>query len=95
MKAENEEYDLAGLDETWQGSPAEEQPDTDSSSDSDVIPQLDGQADEKPKCKWAASSKFVSSSTPSRHILTAHAQPFRGARDQAFCLKVYLDSLLV
>ena len=28
-------------------------------------------------------------------ILTAHAQPFRGARDLAFCLKVLLDSLLV
>ena len=27
--------------------------------------------------------------------LTAHAQPFRGARDLAFCLKVPLDSLLV
>ena len=27
-------------------------------------------------------------------ILTAHAQPFRGARDLAFCLKVPLDSLL-
>ena len=27
--------------------------------------------------------------------LTAHAQPFRGARDLAFCLKVLLDSLLV
>ena len=30
-----------------------------------------------------------------RQILTAHAQPFRGARDLAFCLKVPLDSLLV
>ena len=28
-------------------------------------------------------------------ILTAHAQPFRRARDLAFCLKVPLDSLLV
>ena len=28
-------------------------------------------------------------------ILTAHAQPFRGTRDLAFCLKVPLDSLLV
>ena len=28
-------------------------------------------------------------------ILTAHAQPFRGARDLAFCLKFPLDSLLV
>ena len=28
-------------------------------------------------------------------FLTAHAQPFRGARDLAFCLKVPLDSLLV
>ena len=44
---------------------------------------------------WAASSKFVSSSIPSWQILTAHAQPFRGARDLAFCLKVPLDSLLV
>ena len=44
---------------------------------------------------WAPSSKFVSSSIPSWHILTVHAQPFRGARDLAFCLKVSLDSLLV
>ena len=29
------------------------------------------------------------------HVLTAHAQPFRGTRDLAFCLKVPLDSLLV
>ena len=43
---------------------------------------------------WAASSDFVSSSIPSWQILTAHAQPFRGARDLAFCLKVPLDSLL-
>ena len=43
----------------------------------------------------AASSKFVSSSIPSWQILTAHAQPFRGARDLAFCLKVPLYSLLV
>ena len=28
-------------------------------------------------------------------ILTAYAQPFRGARDLAFCLKVPRDSLLV
>ena len=28
-------------------------------------------------------------------FLTAHAQPFRGSRDLAFCLKVPLDSLLV
>ena len=33
---------------------------------------------------WAASSEFVSSSIPSLQILTAHSQPFRGARDQAF-----------
>ena len=46
-------------------------------------------------CKWAPSSEFVSSSIPSWQILTAHAQPFRGARDLAFCLKVPLDSLLV
>ena len=32
---------------------------------------------------------------PSWQILTAHIQPFRGARDLAFCLKVFLDSLLV
>ena len=44
---------------------------------------------------WAASSEFVSSSIPSWQILTAHALPFRGARDLAFCLKVPLDSLLV
>ena len=43
----------------------------------------------------APSSKFVSSSIPSWQTLTAHAQPFRGARDLAFCLKVPLDSLLV
>ena len=29
---------------------------------------------------WAASSEFVSSSIPPWQILTAHAQPFRGAR---------------
>ena len=44
---------------------------------------------------WAPPSEFVSSSIPSWQILTAHAQPFRGARDLAFCLKVPLDSLLV
>ena len=44
---------------------------------------------------WAPSSEFVSSSIPSGQILTAHAQPFRGARDLAFCPKVPLDSLLV
>ena len=44
---------------------------------------------------WAPSSKFVSSSIPSWQILTAHAQPFRGARDLALCLKVPLDSLPV
>ena len=37
----------------------------------------------------------MSSSIPSWQILTAHAQPFRGARDLAFCLKVPLDSLRV
>ena len=37
----------------------------------------------------------LSSSIPSWQILIAHAQPFRGARDLAFCLKVPLDSLLV
>ena len=45
--------------------------------------------------KWAPSSEFVSLSIPSWQILTVHAQPFRGARDLAFCLKVPLDSLLV
>ena len=45
--------------------------------------------------KWAPSSEFVSSSIPSWHISTAHTQPFRGARDLAFCLKVPFDSLLV
>ena len=44
---------------------------------------------------WAPSSEFVSSSIPSWQTLTAHAQPFRGARALAFCLKVPLDSLLV
>ena len=44
---------------------------------------------------WAPSSEVVSSSIPSWQILTAHAKPFRGARDLAFCLKVPLDSLLV
>ena len=43
----------------------------------------------------ALSSEFVSSSIPSWQILTAHAQPFRGARDLAFFLKVPLDSLHV
>ena len=45
--------------------------------------------------RWAPSSEFVSSSIPSWQISTAHAQPFRGARDLVFCLKVPLDSLLV
>ena len=44
---------------------------------------------------WAPSSEFVSSSIPSWQISTAHVQPFRGARDLVFCLKVPLDSLLV
>ena len=44
---------------------------------------------------WAASSEFVSSSIPSWQIVTAHAQPIRGVRDLAFCLKVPLDPLLV
>ena len=42
-----------------------------------------------------ASSEFVSSSIPSWQILTAHAQPFREARDLVFCLNVPLDSMLV
>ena len=37
----------------------------------------------------------MSSSIPSLQILTAHAQPFSGVRDLAFCLKVPLDSQLV
>ena len=37
----------------------------------------------------------MSSSILSWQTLTAHAKPFRGARDLAFCLKVPLDSLLV
>ena len=44
---------------------------------------------------WAPSSEFVSSSIPSWQILTAHDQPFRGAKDLVFCLKVPLDSVLV
>ena len=44
---------------------------------------------------WVPSSEFVSSSIPSWQILTAHAQPFREARDLAFWLKVPLDSFLV
>ena len=48
-----------------------------------------------PVNKWAPSSEFVSSNIPSWQILTAHAQPFRGARDLAFCLKIPLDSLLI
>ena len=48
-----------------------------------------------PNIIWAPSSEFVSSSIPSWQILTAHAQPFRGTRDLAFCLKIPLDSLLV
>ena len=45
--------------------------------------------------KWAPSSEFVSWSIPSWQTLTAHAQPFRGARDLSFWLKVPLDLLLV
>ena len=37
----------------------------------------------------------MSLSIRSWQILTAHVQPFRRARDRAFCLKVPLDSLLV
>ena len=44
---------------------------------------------------WSPLSEFVSSSILSWQILTAHAQPFREARDLAFYLKVPLDSLLV
>ena len=49
----------------------------------------------RPRSDCGASSEFVSSSIPSWQILAAHAQPFRGARDLAFCLKGPLDSLLV
>ena len=49
----------------------------------------------KMKDIWAPSSEFVSSSIPWWQILTAHAQPFRGERDLAFCLKVPLDSMLI
>ena len=45
--------------------------------------------------RWAPLIEFVSSSIPSGLILTAHAQPFKGARDLTFCLKVPLDSMLV
>ena len=51
--------------------------------------------DRKSRHMWAPSSEFVSSSIPSWQISTAHVQPFRGARDLVFCLKVPLDSLLV
>ena len=51
--------------------------------------------DDVDRSKWAPSSEFVSSSIPSWQISTAHVQPFREARDLAFCLKVPLDSLLV
>ena len=37
----------------------------------------------------------MSSSIPSWQILTVHAQPVRGTRDLASCLKVPLDSLLL
>ena len=46
-------------------------------------------------CICGTPSEFVSSGIPSWQISTAHAQPFRGARDLAFCLKVPLWSLLV
>ena len=64
-----------------------------------ATPTLKSNGRDQKLCKkkniWAPSSEFVSSSIPSWQILTAHAQPFRGARDLAFCLKVPLDSLLV
>ena len=47
------------------------------------------------KIKRAPSSEFVSSSIPLWQILTAHAQPFSGARDLAFCVTVPLDLPLV
>ena len=40
--------------------------------------------------RWAPPSEFVSSSIPSWQILTAHAQPFRGARDLAFAVWRFL-----
>ena len=47
-------------------------------------------------CRRAVKQKSnQQSSIPSWQILTAHAQPFRAARDLAFCLKIPLDSLLV
>ena len=48
-----------------------------------------------PKCLLSKNIWAPSPSIPSWQILTAHALPFRGARDLAFCLKVPLDSLLV
>ena len=50
-----------------------------------------------PALRWHLSpvKANVSLSIPSWQILTAHAKPFRGARELAFCLKVPLDSLLV
>ena len=57
--------------------------------------QTTTEALERSVINWAPSREFVSSSIPSWQILTAHAQPFSGARDLAFCLKVPLDSLLV
>ena len=45
-----------------------------------------------PLINWAPSSEFVSSSILLWQVLTAHVQPFRGARDLAFCLKVPLES---
>ena len=74
-------------------------PDLSSSSDGNQIlsinvwPVFHG-----PVTLWSgcgASSEFVSSSIPSWQILTAHAQPFRRAKDLDFFLKVPLDSLLV
>ena len=55
----------------------------------------DSKRERSTNIKCDTSSEFVSLSIPSWQILTVHAQPFRGARDLAFCLKVLLDSLLV
>ena len=50
-----------------------------------MIVTLDDDSNKSVNIIWALSSEFVSSSIPSWQILTAHAQPFGGARDLAFC----------
>ena len=51
-----------------------------------VVRSLDSMSPAKRNCVF---------SIPSWQISTAHVQPFRGARDLVFCLKVPLDSLLI